>query len=137
MAKPKCTHELIEAASELKRGGMNNRDLSQCIGISEATFYRWLNDTTSAVHREFCESLKKAEAEHKAALRERIFKASERDWKAAAWLLERMFPDEYGRRERREIEASMATRHAIDPLSASPEAVEKAEELLVLLYGDG
>ena len=137
MAKPKCTPELIEAASELKRGGMNNKDTARCLGISEATLYRWLSSPTCEEHREFCESLKRAEVEYKSTLRERIIKAAERDWKAAAWLLERRYPDEYGRRERREVISERERAPRIVDAAASPEAVEKAEELLEMLYGTG
>lgn len=159
MARDKCTRELIEAAVELKRGGMNNRDTAACLGIHEATFYRWISNPAKPIHREFSEALKKAEVEYKAALRERIFRASEGDWKAAAWLLERMYPDEYGRRERHEIEAEVGGRMEYsdgdlnDPVlqfftegilrrkygedrerEASPGALEGAEELLDMLY---
>ena len=135
--KPRCTPELIAEAVELKSGGMSNKDICECLLIAESTFYRWLGSPSCEAHRELGEALKKAEAEHKAALRARIFAASERDWKAAAWLLERQYPDEYGRRERREVAAEFHSFSRVDPLSASPEAVEKAEELLELLYGDG
>ena len=162
MARDKCTPELIEEAVGLKRGGMNNRDTAACLGIHEATFYRWINSPTKPEHREFCEALKRAEVEYKAALRERIFNAAERDWKAAAWLLERQYPDEYGRRERHEVEAEVESRAEFaaadfnDPVlrfhtegilrrkygedrerETSPEAVERAEELLEMLYCSG
>lgn len=99
MPKPKCTPDLIRRAVKLKKGGANNVDIAKAVGISESTFYRWVSTPTSDNQRELSESLKKAEADYKNALQGIIAKAAqERDWKAAAWLLERKYPDEYGRK---------------------------------------
>ena len=99
MPKPKCTPELIRRAVKLKKGGASNIDIAKALGISESTFYRWTSTPTSDNQRELSELLKKAEADYKNALMGIIAKAAqERDWKAAAWLLERKYPDEYGRK---------------------------------------
>lgn len=99
MPKPKCTPDLIRRAVKLKKGGANNVDIAKAVGIAESTFYRWVSTPTSENQRELSESLKKAEADYKNALQGIIAKAAqERDWKAAAWLLERKYPDEYGRK---------------------------------------
>ena len=97
MGKPKCTQELIAEAVELKSGGMSNRDMCAVLGISESTFYKWLSDPRSKNQSELSEALKRAEGEFYRALRDRIVSASEHDWKAAAWMLERTRPDEFGR----------------------------------------
>ena len=101
MAKGKCTEQVIEEAVNLKRNGMTNKDIAAYIGIAEQTFYKWLNQPKGKLQREFSESLKKTEPEFKAALRSKILKAAEGGtWQAAAWLLERLYPEEYGRKER-------------------------------------
>lgn len=97
MGKPKCTKELIAEAVELKSGGMSNRDMCAVLGVSESTFYKWLSDPRSKNQSELSEALKKAESKWKASLRGRISKASDKDWKAAAWMLERTYPEEFGR----------------------------------------
>lgn len=97
MGYPKCTEQLVIDAVRLKKNGMSNKDMASCLGIAERTFYKWLNDPKSENQRQLGQSLKSAEAEFKAALRSRIMKASEGDWKAAAWMLERQYPDEYSR----------------------------------------
>lgn len=102
MAKSKCTEEAIKLARKAKGSGMSNRDMAAYIGIDEATLYRWLASPKSENQRAFCETIKKAESEYKAALRTRILKASEGSWQAAAWMLERQYPDEYAKRDRRE-----------------------------------
>ena len=105
MAKPKCTPELIEQAAEMKRHGLTNRDICQALCITEQTFYRWLNKPTNKLHRSLSEALKKAEAEYKGELLESIMETATRQknpqWTAAAWLLERKYPDEYAQTTRR------------------------------------
>lgn len=99
MAYPKCTYEVINDAFKLKKNGMNNKDICAYLGINETTFYRWMNDFQDEMHCKFRESLKKAESEYKSALRSYILKAAEnKDWKAAAWMLERQYPEEYARK---------------------------------------
>ena len=99
MPKPKCDEELVKKAVKLKKGGATNVDIAKSIGVSESTFYRWVSTPSTEAERELSESLKKAEADYKNALQGIIAKAAqERDWKAAAWLLERKYPEEYGRK---------------------------------------
>lgn len=99
MPKPKCDEELVKKAVKLKKGGATNVDIAKAIGVSESTFYRWVSTPSTEAERELSESLKKAEADYKNALQGIIAKAAqERDWKAAAWLLERKYPEEYGRK---------------------------------------
>ena len=109
MAKPKCTQELIDKAAELKRHGLTNRDICQAVGIAEQTFYRWINKPTNRLHRSLNEALKKAEAEYKGELLESIMETATRkknpQWTAAAWLLERKYPDEYAQTTRKNEDA--------------------------------
>ena len=109
MAKPKCTQELIEKAAEMKRHGLTNRDICQAIDIAEQTFYRWINKPANRLHRSLSEALKKAEAEYKGELLESIMETATRQknpqWTAAAWLLERKYPDEYAQTARKNEDA--------------------------------
>ena len=51
--------------------------------------------------------IKKAEAKFIAWNEQQIMSAAKKgNWQAAAWLLERKYPDEFGRRERQEIKIS-------------------------------
>ena len=91
MARDKCTKQAIRDARRLKRSGANDCDIAAFLGVHPRTDNQ----------RQLCQALKRDEAEYKGALLTIIAKsAQERDWKAAAWLLERKYPDEYGRRER-------------------------------------
>lgn len=101
MAKDKCTKQAISEARRLKRSGANDCDIAAFLGVHPSTYSHWLNHPRTENQRQLCQALKRDEAEYKGALLTIIAKAArERDWKAAAWLLERKYPDEYARCER-------------------------------------
>ena len=107
MAKTKLTYELIERMAGLKADGLSNKDVCRAVGISEQTFYRWTQDPKNKLQRELCERLKKEESQFKQTLLTTIRTAAlekTQHWTAAAWLLERSFPNEYGRPDRRREE---------------------------------
>ena len=102
--KPKITEDLIKIICELKGKGMSNKDICMAVGIHEATLYRWLNKPSARLHRVLSEEFKKAEARYKQELLDTIRGAAlakRQYWTAAAWLLERKYPDEFGRPETR------------------------------------
>lgn len=108
--KPKLNREVLNRAIELKGGGANDVDIMAAIGISKTTFYSWLNDPKTDLQREFSDGLKKAEADYKNALLAIVMRdAREKDWKAAAWLLERKYPSEYARTDRVQAEVKQET----------------------------
>lgn len=104
MPKPKLTEEMVEQALKLKADGLSNGDIICALGIAESTFYRWIGDPKNKLQRSLSEGLKKEEAQFKQTLLTTIRSAAlarNQYWTAAAWLLERKFPDEYGKAERR------------------------------------
>ena len=102
MRRPKLTYALVDKAVEMKRHGLSNADICRGLGISETAWYKWQKDPDTKVKVALVEGLKKAEAEYKEVLLGRVMNASEKPqfWTAAAWLLERKYPDEYGKAER-------------------------------------
>lgn len=73
------------------------------LGVHESTFYRWIGDPKNKLQRELSEGLNKEEAAFKQTLLTTIRAAAlarNQYWTAAAWLLERKYPDEYGKVER-------------------------------------
>ncbi|MDN0055558.1 transposase [Collinsella ihumii] len=104
MARPKLTEELIDRMVELKGDGLSNRDICCAVGIHEATLYRWVGEPRTKLQRALCERLKKAEAAYKRTLLDTIRSAAlsrSQYWTAAAWLLERKYPEEFGKAERK------------------------------------
>lgn len=77
---------------------------ARAAGISERTFYNWKARAEAGERRfvQFVQELTRAEAEGAEKLLDSIIKAAEAqggDWRAAAWLLERRFPDVYAKRQ--------------------------------------
>ncbi len=92
----KRTPEVRQRVLAFLRDGNTKRSAALGAGISEDTLQRWERDDAA-----FAADVRKAEA--MAVLRNvQIIQlsAKTRTWTAAAWWLERKFPDEWARRER-------------------------------------
>lgn len=88
--------------------GLSNEDIICALGIHQSTFYRWIGDPKNKLQRALSEGLKKEESEFKHTLLTTIRAAAlarNQYWTAAAWLLERKYPDEYGKADRRRDDA--------------------------------
>lgn len=98
----KRTPETEKRILDALRIGATRKDASLAAGISQETFCQWMNSFP-----EFAEAVEKAESEDKLRMLAAITKASqEGSWQAAAWRLERKDPDNYGRRERQDVNHS-------------------------------
>ena len=97
MSKEKLTKEGIEDAVRLARLGLTDKDIAAYLGVSRETFSRWRNHPQTQNQRHLNHALKKAEAERKGTLLNRILQASDDSWQAAAWLLERRYPAEFAK----------------------------------------
>ena len=107
MGRAKLTQEMVDQAVRLKADGLSNGDIICALGVHESTFYRWIGEPKNKLQRELSERLKKEESEFKRTLLTTIRAAAmarNQYWTAAAWLLERKFPDEYGKADRRRDE---------------------------------
>ena len=109
MRKPKLTYRMVDQAVEMKSHGLSNVDICAGLGITEGTFYRWLREDDTKLKRALKQGLKKAEAEYKETLLQSIMATATREknpqWTAAAWLLERKYPDEYAQTTRKAEDA--------------------------------
>lgn len=113
--QPKLTRELIEKAVELKQHGLSNNDICKALDISTTSFYKWQEEGgKTPLQAELVDRLKKAETAFKDALLFNIAKqGEEKDWKAHAWLLERLYPAEFGRVDRLQAEVKQETTAAV------------------------
>jgi transposase len=105
MARPtKLTDEVEEEVLKAIRAGASLAAAAQFAGIDASTFYRWTErgdlagtGRADARFRRFRTRVEQARAQAEVRDVTIIAKASERDWRAAAWRLERRNPQRYGR----------------------------------------
>lgn len=94
-AKGKYTAEIVKTITDLIKGGCFVKNACEVAEISQETYYQWLKKP------EFSEAVKKAEAERKAGLIIKIRKDS--SWQSAAWMLERLYREDFAPPVRHEI----------------------------------
>ena len=127
--KSKLNEEFIKQAVKLIEAGNYQKHVAQALGITETTWYRWMQEgekAKSGLKRKFYESIKKAEA--RAVLRNvaKILQASqEGNWQAAAWWLERRYPDEWGRKDKLDMNTQGEIKILVEKVYTTKEEGEK------------
>jgi transposase len=95
----KRTPEREARLLEALRAGNNRNAACHYAGITPETFSQWQHRFS-----EFSVAVQKAEADAQVRMVAQIAQSAHAgQWTAAAWWLERKFPDEWGRRDRIEI----------------------------------
>jgi hypothetical protein len=104
--KLKYNAELIAEVEKQLAIGMSRTDTWQIVGISESTFYEWMD------RPEFSEAVRRGEFACKQRMIVRIQNASKKSWYAASWWLSRKFPEEFAEKTKFEgtLKADLAVR---------------------------
>jgi transposase len=92
----KYSPKKLDSIKQSLHGGASISGACGAAGISVKTFYRWKDEIP-----EFREMVEASQAAAEKALLKKIL-ASE-DWRAAAWILERRYPDEWAKRQEHEV----------------------------------
>lgn len=99
--KSKLTPETQQKITEAIELGATYELAANYGGVAYNTFNEWMKageDAPAGVKREFYEAVKEAEGRAAVKWLAKIEKAaSEGNWQAAAWKLERRYPGDYGR----------------------------------------
>jgi hypothetical protein len=131
---PDCIARLVDAL----RAGHTREGAAALAGIGRSTFNAWLAAAKEPdADREllaFLDAIKNAEADAESELLGVIRAAAERQWQAAAWILERRHPDRWGKRVKAEVTApppaqsapSEAERHIEEAAQAADTSAEIA-----------
>lgn len=91
-------------------------------GITKRTFYNWLEkaeEDEDSVYAEFADLVEKARAQAELANIAIIKAAAVENWQAAAWLLERVYPERYGNRNRTTLDGGLVIGHTSAALIAA------------------
>ena len=108
----KYSEEIVEKIIKFVENGATNKEAAMLADVSEETFYCWQRkklangEPNPDYQSELSELLKKAKTKRKVAMVNRILTAAQKTWQAAAWYLERKHNEEFGRREKHEVEFS-------------------------------
>lgn len=97
--KTKLTPELTNRILDLLSQGHFVECICPAVGIGTSTFYRWLEQgekQKKGIFRDFREAVKHTKAVTEVVIIDRIQKSD--DWRAAAWLAERLYPERWGRK---------------------------------------
>lgn len=92
--KPIYSPILHEELCNIATTGATNRDAAALAGISEATIYNWLSDPQ---YQQFRDDYTRSKAQGRKRSVDII--ANSEDWRAHAWLLERVDPEHWGKAE--------------------------------------
>ena len=95
----KLTPAVQQAVCDALRAGATHRMAAEFAGVGDATMRAWMASTDTKF-RAFQAAVKESEARgdvHSLAIIQKAAKAGQ--WQAAAWMLERRHPAEYGRRQ--------------------------------------
>jgi len=99
--RSKLTREVQEKITRVIRAGNYAYIAAEYAGISQTTFYRWLEqgaEQKRGRYREFREAVKAAEREAEIHAVATIQQHMGKNWQAAMTFLERKFPQRWGRR---------------------------------------
>lgn len=98
----KLTSEVKEKFLQAIKLGLHYDDCCDYSGISRTTFYDWKNRKEKKF-LDFLDALKEAESTAKAKLIGDLQK--DRSWQSKAWILERRWPDSWGRKEKLQVDS--------------------------------
>jgi hypothetical protein len=124
---PQTESRILQAV----RCGASFKSACVAAGIGLRTFYRWKAEGESEdarpLHRQFWQRLTQAVEEGHVARVATITKASREDWRAAAWLEERLNPQRFSLRHKVEHSGELTVAQIIASLRHRPELVRRVD----------
>lgn len=136
----KLTKELTDIICENIELGLSYNLTCQAAGISFQSFNEWMKAGEAGKdtkYSEFYNRVRIAEANCAAENLKRIREAAKQTWQASAWLLERRYPGDYGRKDSMNVRARTQNENlTINVNPGSTEAESLRSEILRRLSGD-
>lgn len=109
----RCTDNMIVQLASLIADGMTYALAAEACGIHSDTFRQWMRkgEAGEEPYVALVVALQRAEALGAHALLQKVQAASDMDWKAAAWLLERRHPESYARQRPQDQQPHQPQQH--------------------------
>lgn len=136
----KLTEELTTILCENIELGLSYRLTCQAAGIAFQTFNEWMKAGEAGKdekHIKFYNRVQAAEANCASENLKRIREAAKHTWQAGAWLLERRYPSEYGRKDHLDMRARTKNESLVCNVdTGTAEAESYRSEILRRLSGE-
>lgn len=107
MAKSKLTDKLCDEICNDIKAGVPIEHAAISHGIARKTFYNWYNKgekARSGKFRKFYDKVTEAKSVAVTLRARRVYKAGETSWQADAWWLERVDPENFGRKDTHKVD---------------------------------
>ena len=107
MVKSKLTDPLCDEICNDIKAGVPIEHAAISNGISKKTFYNWYNKgekARSGKFRKFYDKVTEAKSVAVTLRARRVYKAGETSWQADAWWLERVDPENFGRKDTHKVD---------------------------------
>lgn len=122
MAKTKLTEEKIKTAVKMVEKGHYYKDIYGVLGVCKKTWQNWINrgkEAKSGIYRKFYEEIEKADSRGEAYLFDKMMEVGKEEWQMYMTILERKYPDRFGKHERMNISSEEGTKIIIEKVDAS------------------
>lgn len=95
----KTLEQFCEELCRYLKTGVTIKTAAEAVGISEATYHLWLRKGKAGIepYATFSAKIRETFPKTEAVLAGRVINASEKDWRAAAWMLERRNRKDWGK----------------------------------------
>lgn len=133
----KLTSEKVDVITTVVRQGGFLYEAAVAAGVSVESVIHWRNEgeeTGEGIKFQLFQALKRAERDSEDALLDLIYTHSQKSWQAAAWLLERRWPEKYGK-QRLEVSAKVQDTDNPDYEAIQKLSTDELDELLKRLTG--
>lgn len=131
--RPKLTPDLLTEFVKLLGEGNYVYIVCKAVGIGKTSYHAWRTKgqaATSGIYREFYEQTEQATAKAEGNYLGIIKDAAKSGtWQAAAWYLERRYPERWGRRDYRDITSGGKPLQKLDLSKLSNDELETIEKL--------
>lgn len=128
MAKIKLTNKLCDEICNDIKAGVPIKHAAISHGITEVTFYNWYNKGKKAKKgkfRDFYNYVEEAKSIAITLRARRIYKAGQASWQADAWWLERVDPENFGRKDHHTVNSENTNKNINFNLKSDDEVLKE------------
>ena len=131
MAKTKLTNKLSDEICNDIKAGVPIVHAAISHGISQSTFYDWYNKGKKAKKgkfRDFYDDVEEAKSIAINLRARRIYKAGQANWQADAWWLERVDPENFGRKDYHTVQSESVNTNVNFNMKSDDEVLKEHED---------